>query len=91
MPDTDLFGDDLPPPRKRGVTVANGYADEPGSGPDGETCKTCAYFRRKRSASTYFGCILCYLNWTHGTGSDIRAGSPACRQWEAIENPKEKA
>ena len=71
---------------KRNPTVLNGYAAPPGTGPLGETCKTCAHKRSmtNRSGAKHF--IKCEANrerWTHGEGSDIRAGSPACRVWMA--------
>lgn len=73
--------------KKRGkhYVEPRGYADMPGTGPEGETCKTCAHIARTatRSGKVFRKCGLNKGNWTHGPGSDIRAGAPACSKWEA--------
>lgn len=66
------------------VKYKGGYADVPGSGPAGETCKTCAHLYRHEMAKTYLKCALMKHRWTGGPGSDIKAKSPACARWEAI-------
>lgn len=89
-PDKDLFGEPIgspvpPPPGtdKRRVTQPKGYAAPPGTGPQGETCKTCEhYVRRDGSAKKYLKCALVRARWTNGPGTDIKAGSPACLYWE---------
>lgn len=63
-----------------------GYAALPGSGPQGETCKTCQHYTHRRFASTYRKCGLMRAHWTGGAGSDVKASSPACSRWE---KPKE--
>lgn len=92
---TDLLGDpvDTPtevdlsaPSPKRKPTKPNGYAAEPGTGPQGETCQSCKYIARKDCANTYLKCWLRRKQWTGGTGTDIRAKSPACRFWEKRED-----
>lgn len=89
MPDTDLFGDPitspLPPAQdgKRRKTRPNGYAAPPGTGPKGETCKTCAnYCRTGGHSRTYLKCLLVKWRWTNGPGTDIKASSPACHAWK---------
>ncbi len=72
-----LHGGKHKPPVKRG------YAYPPGTGPKGETCKTCEHIFRNRLAKTYLKCELAKARWTGGGGSDILAGSPACKAWEA--------
>ncbi len=64
-------------------TVPKGHAAKPGTGPTGETCKTCAHYTRVSWAGTYRKCghELARAKWTHGPGSDIRARDPACSQW----------
>jgi ribosomal protein L37AE/L43A len=64
-------------------TVKRGYAFTPGTGPKGETCKTCEHIFRNRMAKTYLKCAKAKYKWTGGAGSDILASSPACREWEA--------
>lgn len=87
--DRDMFGHAIIPdekisgPRKRSEPKPHGYAWTPGTGPEGETCKTCKHIARIRMSKTYLKCGLNRSNWTHGPGSDIRAGSPACKKWEA--------
>lgn len=71
--------------RKRREPKPNGYAYFPGTGPAGETCKTCKHIYRNRLAKTYLKCNLNQAKWTGGGGSDIRAKSPACKFWEPQE------
>lgn len=70
---------------QRKPTVLNGYAAPPGTGPEGKTCKDCAHKHSMSSNSGSKHFIKCDANrerWTHGEGSDIRAGSPACRAFQ---------
>ncbi len=69
--------------KKRGkhYVQPRGYAHHPGSGPEGETCGSCKHIVRK--SRRYRKCGLNRARWTHGPGSDILAGSPACSKWEA--------
>lgn len=71
----DLFGDEIREPVK---TRVKGYASRPGSGPAGETCRSCA---RKSRVTGYWKCSL--LKPTAGPGTDIRLKSPACAYWKA--------
>ncbi len=73
----DLFGVVIFDPVK---TRVKGYASRPGSGPAGETCRSCA--RKVRVSSgvrAYWKCSL--LKPTKGPGTDIRLKSPACAYW----------
>ena len=69
---------------KRKPTQPKGYAATPGTGPEGETCKTCEHAVRVsgNTANTYRKCALMREHWTGGPGSDILFRSPACRHWE---------
>lgn len=92
----DLFNPDAPhsivaratgvdtKPRRK-PTKANGYAWKPGTGPAGETCKTCAHYTRVQHAKVYLKCGLMRSVWTNGPGTDIKAGSPACQKWSRAE------
>ena len=60
-----------------------GYAALPGTGPDGETCKSCEHIVRLAYGKVYRKCGLMEHIWTGGPRSDILAGAPACRRWEA--------
>lgn len=70
-------------PEKRKPTAKNGYAAQPGTGPEGKTCRDCEH---KRSMGNYGGkrfikCELRRATWTHGEGTDILARSPACSKF----------
>lgn len=69
--------------RLRGGQPPKGYAAPPGSGPTGETCKSCLHLVRREKAKTYLKCGLMQQGWTGGAGTDVRASSPACSRWEA--------
>lgn len=82
---TDLFGnplalDSLPAPKaKKKKGQPNGYAKPPGSGPAGETCKTCLHAYYHERTKRYWKCGL--VKPTSGPGTDIRLKSPACSMW----------
>lgn len=69
---------------KRKATVPKGYAARPGSGPAGETCKSCEHYVRRDWGDKYRKCGLMRAKWTRGPGSDIKARSPACAKWQEI-------
>lgn len=71
-------------PAKRKPTVKNGYAAPPGTGPEGETCKTCAHKVRcgNYGGKSFLKCNLRKATWTSGEGTDILARTPACNKWE---------
>ena len=84
---TDLFdlaaGPMLTPAQRKHMarkrsTEQRGYADRPGTGPKGETCKTCAHIARFRK---FRKCELTRAAWTHGPRTDILANAPACSKW----------
>jgi hypothetical protein len=60
-----------------------GHAAPPGTGPEGETCKTCRHLHRNEMAKTYLKCLLMRQHWTGGAKTDVRAKDAACRRWEA--------
>ena len=59
------------------------HAMPPGTGPEGETCGSCAHLYRKQRAKTYLKCALTRAFWTGGGGTDVRKRDPACSKWEA--------
>src|SRR4051812_8586296 len=66
----------------------SGYAATPGMGPAGETCRTCKHASNIcGGANSYWKCAVVKFRWTRGPGTDIRLKSPACRFWEAKEQP----
>lgn len=83
----DLFGEtvviEISEAKGRKPTKPNGYAAPPGTGPDGEKCKSCHHaVGTGHCARTYYKCKLMEPNWTGGPGTDILLRSPACRLWE---------
>lgn len=90
----DLFGQDVPDTvhaltpseskRRRKPTRKRGYVMPPGTGPKGETCKSCKHkvTYGMRSGRSFVKCGLMRDRWTHGPGSDIYASAPACQKWE---------
>lgn len=71
----------LPDSVKRPIKT-RGHAMPPGSGPDGETCGTCAsLIRKKGTERQYLKCFLTASKWTGGSGSDVRGKDPACSKW----------
>ena len=61
-----------------------GYAARPGSGPKDETCRSCINYHVK-PGGRYRKCLLIQKFWTRGSGTDIKASSPACKFWEKKE------
>lgn len=68
--------------KKRREPELKGYAALPGTGPEGETCKSCKHYTVRQFAKRYLKCGLMKAHWTSGRGSDIKASAPACRRWE---------
>lgn len=68
---------------RRAQEVARGYYAPPGTGPVGETCKSCRHAHPNRQSKTYWKCELMRQVWTGGRKTDILVGSPACKGWEA--------
>jgi hypothetical protein len=82
-------------PKFYGSTVPpQGYANAPGTGPEGETCGTCAHCRVRtfhrgtRKARRFYKCGLMTQAWTSSRATDVCARSPACRSHEKGE-PRE--
>lgn len=63
----------------------HGHAAVPGTGPEGETCGSCASLVRKEMSRVYLKCGLMQAHWTGGSGTDVRARDAACRRWEALK------
>jgi hypothetical protein len=80
---TQLF--DAGPPQRPAMPARTCTPFRPGTGPAGETCRTCRHLVRVRLAGTYLKCGLMRLAWTHGGATDIKAGWPACGAWESAK------
>lgn len=75
----------LPPPAGRfaGNSRSRPTPATIGTGPAGETCRTCRHYTRlQHHDRVHLKCGLMQAYWTHGPGSDIKAGWPACSQFE---------
>jgi hypothetical protein len=72
--------------KKRGkhYVEPRGYADRPGTGPEGETCGSCRHRTGAHNSRRDFPkCALTSRCHTSGRRTDILVRSPACRKWEA--------
>lgn len=63
------------------IPHANAYAARPGTGPDGESCRTCRNLDCNVRSRRHYKCGL--VNWTNGRATDINIHTPACERWEA--------
>ena len=80
--DPSLFGWDQPMrPRKAQRGQPKGNAAPIGSGPTGETCRTCRHAYSVGYSKNYWKCSL--VKATGGPGTDIRLKWAACSRWEA--------
>ena len=60
-----------------------GHAAMPGTGPNGETCRSCLHSVCKSLAKNYWKCELAKARWTGGGATDVRLRDPACAKWSA--------
>ena len=66
---------------------ARAYAAAPGTGPVGETCKSCLHcWSQRYSKRRIHKCYLLVDGWTFTAATDIRMSSPACSQWAVRRN-----
>ena len=94
-PEKDLFGETITDIGKelgsresplKGVKLVTGYPATIGSGPDGETCQTCEFKVRFKMSKVWYKCKKMYDHWSHGAGTDIKMGAPACSYFEKIKD-----
>jgi hypothetical protein len=78
-----LFGPmEIEPKPKRPVNKRCTPAPS-GTGPEGETCKTCRHLARdKHHDYVHLKCGKVEHLWTRGAATDIRSGWAACSEWE---------
>jgi len=81
---SDLFGN---PIQKRGrhYIQPRGYVGTPGTGPQGETCKTCRHLVRVQWSRSRPKCGAARAKWTRGRASDVLVRAPACQFWEKTQ------
>lgn len=73
----------------RGPKVKKGYAGVPGTGPEGETCRSCRHLYKVQGGNKAFPkCALRAA--TRGPATDVLMKSPACARW-AAKAPEPKA
>lgn len=65
---------------RHGAMQGGRYADAPGSGPEGKTCKSCAWLRYTGHSKRFPKCGR--TKYTRGDATTIKTGSPACRLYE---------
>lgn len=58
-----------------------GYYRPPGTGPEGETCRSCAHATTIQASRVYWKCNLSRQVWGGSIRTDIRLKSPACSAW----------
>jgi len=74
---TDLFGGG-------GLLPKGGYAADSGSGPQGETCKTCFHcLSISYHGKKYYKCGM--SKDSRSSSTDIRLKTPACHFWESAK------
>lgn len=65
----------------------DGWADKPGTGPEGETCGSCTYCEAFHYAKRYYKCSgRAGRHWQGGRATDIRPLDPACSKWAPSVN-----
>lgn len=68
---------------KRAYDIPRGYAAQPGTGPAGESCRSCKFRCTVcMGGKNWHKCGLLKHRWTSGPGTDIRLKSPACEHWK---------
>jgi hypothetical protein len=62
--------------------MLTGHAMAPGTGPEGEICKTCLHRTGIQFSRIAYKCELAKAKWGHGRRTDIRLKDLACGRWE---------
>jgi hypothetical protein len=75
----------LPESAARRLSKKHGHAAAPGTGPEGETCRTCVHLAKVHLAKTYSKCGLMRAYWSGGQGTDVRLSDAACRRWSVTD------
>lgn len=73
----------LLPPAAQAASRCRATPAPIGSGPAGQSCRSCSHYTRVRHHDqTFRKCELMRGDWTHGPGTDIKASYAACRLFE---------
>jgi hypothetical protein len=79
----------LPP--QRFPIARRGHASMPGSGPQGETCRTCEHGHKRNTGYGFVEfCALTQAMATKRGQSAIALRDPACAKWTAKGQPVEE-
>lgn len=81
----DLFGAQTSEPKAKGKRsyAARGFAARPGTGPAGETCRSCNHSVQVAAGNrVVWKCGLCRAGWSKSPRTDIRINADACELWE---------
>lgn len=71
-------------PRGKHYVEPRGYADKPGTGPAGETCKSCQHsYSGGTGRGGFPKCALTRACHTSSRRTDILMGAAACSKWAA--------
>ena len=89
-----LGGEAVPGSRLRRIrrtgkapVARDGWADKPGTGPEGETCGSCTWCEAFHYAKRYYKCAgRAGHHWKGGRTTDIRPLDPACSKWAPSVN-----
>lgn len=74
------------PKRGKYYVQPRGYADHPGTGPEGETCKSCKHsYHGGTGHKSFPKCALTRRCHTSGRRTDILMRAAACSKWEKPE------
>lgn len=88
----DLFGGELPVDRRYRFDPGEGARVRPflgltpalpGSGPKGESCRSCAHAVRITYSKAFYKCGRVRDFWTNSVRTDIKLRWPACSEWAA--------
>lgn len=82
-----LGGDTVTVPKRgKHYVQPRGYAARPGTGPEGETCKTCRHsYHGGTGRRRYPKCALTRACHRSSRRTDILMGAPACEKFQPKE------
>lgn len=69
--------------KRRAAEQPRGTYAAPGTGPAGETCRSCEHATQQGGRRTWYKCAKARSRWTGSRRTGIRLSTPACIGWEA--------
>jgi len=73
------------PNANRYSTPKKGHIGQPGAGPVGQSCGTCAHYTN--GIQKLHKCLLNRAKWGQSAGTDVRPKDPACQRFMALSGP----